>query len=168
MDLQGGSVLELIAELAVALAGFSGVVTALRGGKSKEWERADLVRLVGMLHASFLAGGLALVPFIFFHFGLRDGAVWGFSGAVGALVQAARLAGRRARTFSSIGLPESGRASYWTFRAITVVTMLLYFSQAIGVPFGRTFGPYLVALLLHLSASAALFYALLTSRVRAV
>ena len=35
--MQGDSLLELIAELAVALAGFSGVVTVLRERNSEEW-----------------------------------------------------------------------------------------------------------------------------------
>jgi hypothetical protein len=164
---QGDSLLELIAELAVALAGFSGVVTVLRGRNSEEWDHAAVVGLVAMLHASFLAGGLALVPFIFYHAGLSEGAIWGSAGTVGAVIQAVRLGGRRGRTFASSGLPQSGRSVYWMFRSITAATLLLYLSQVFGVPFGRTFAPYLVALLLHLGAAAAIFFRLLTAQVRA-
>ena len=164
--MQGDSLLELIAELAVALAGFSGVVTVLRGRNSEDWNHAAVVGLVGMLHASFLAGGLALVPFIFYHAGLSEGAIWGSAGTVGAVVQAVRLGGRRGRTFESSGLPKSSRVTYWMARSITVATLLLYLSQVIGVPFGRTFAPYLVALLLHLAAAAAIFFRLLTAQVR--
>jgi hypothetical protein len=164
---QGDSLLELIAELAVALAGFSGVVTVLRGRNSEEWNHAAVVGLIAMLHTSFLAGGLALVPFIFYHAGLSEDAIWGSAGAVGAVIQAVRLGGRRARTFASSGLPESQRASYWMGRFITVATLSLYLSQVVGVPFGRTFAPYLVALLLHLAAAAAIFFRLLTAQVRA-
>ena len=164
--MQGDSLLELIAEIAVALAGFSGVVTALRGRSPEEMEHADLSRFIAMLHVSFLAGGLALIPFIFYHAGLSEGAIWASSGAVGAVIQAVRLGGRRSRSFADSGLPESGRVAYWVFRSITVVTLLLYLSQVFGVPFGRTFAPYLVALLLHLAGAAALFFRLLTARVR--
>jgi hypothetical protein len=164
---QGDSLLELIAELAVALAGFSGVVTVLRGRNSEQWKQAELMGLIAMLHASFLAGGLALVPFIFYHAGLSEGAIWGSAGTVGAVIQAVRLGGRRGRTFASFGLPESQRVNYWMFRSITVATLLLYLSQVVGVPFGRTFAPYLVALLLHLAAAAAIFFRLLTAQARA-
>ena len=166
--MQGDNLLQLIAELAVALAGFSGVVTVLRERNSKEWDHAAVVGLMAMLHASFLAGGLALVPFIFYHAGLSEAAIWGCAGTVGAVIQAVRLSGRRARTFATSGLPESQRASYWMGRFVTVGTLLLYLSQVVGVPFGRTFAPYLVALLLHLTAASTIFYRLLTAQVRSV
>jgi hypothetical protein len=162
--MQGESLLELIAELAVALAGFSGVVTVLRGRESERSQGAALTALIAMLHASFLAGGLALLPFVFHHSGLSEGATWGSAGAVGAAIQAARLGGRRSRTFATSGLPESERGAYWVFRSISLATLLLYLSLALGVPFGRTFAPYLVALLLHLAAAAGLFFRLLTTR----
>ena len=61
-----------IAQIAVALAGFSGLVVATRGGSATGWSTRDTWSLAWMFGASFGALFLALLPSLLFFLRLRS------------------------------------------------------------------------------------------------
>ena len=65
-----------IAQIAVALAGFSGLVVATRGASPRGWTRRDNWSLAGMFGASLGALFLALLPILLFFLRLRPEVVW--------------------------------------------------------------------------------------------
>ena len=65
-----------IAQIAVALAGFSGLVVATRGASPSGWSRRDTWSLAGMFGASIGALFLALLPSLLFFLRLPTETVW--------------------------------------------------------------------------------------------
>ena len=65
--MQGSDVLTVIAEIGVALAGFSGIVVALRQRSAESWSLPEVMRLRFMLYGSTLTFLFALSPFVFHH-----------------------------------------------------------------------------------------------------
>lgn len=74
--MQGEGFLLAIAQIAVTLAGFSGLVVAIRGAPSSAWHPRDIWSLSWMFGTSLGALFMALLPLLFAFFRLRDGLVW--------------------------------------------------------------------------------------------
>ncbi len=56
-----------VAELAVALAGFTGVVVALASRNEGGWHPGDQLRLIFLLEAGLTAAGFALLTLVLLH-----------------------------------------------------------------------------------------------------
>jgi hypothetical protein len=74
-----------ISQLAVALAGFSGLIAAIRTASPDGWHPRDIWSLSWMLGASIGALALALLPLWLALFGGSDESVYRISSAVAAL-----------------------------------------------------------------------------------
>ena len=68
--------LSLVAELAIALAGFASLVAILGRRHGRDNAALDAARLVGMLEYSLLAAAFALLPLVPFHAGLSENSTW--------------------------------------------------------------------------------------------
>lgn len=88
-----------IAQIAVTLAGFSGLVVAIRGASPTAWHPRDIWSLSWMFGTSFGALFLALLPLLFASFRLAEGQAW----AVADLVMSAFM------IVFSIAMTLSGR-----------------------------------------------------------
>jgi hypothetical protein len=160
-ELQGAGILQLIAEVAVALAGFSGVVVALGRRSGGAWASSDKTRLRTMLDLSFLAAFLAIMPFILFHGGLESSSIWAWSSGLGALVMGVRLI-RALPQLASIWRDSSvSRPLVATMRSLQAAIVLVLAANATGFGLGQSFTPYLIALVGLLAMSALMFVRLL-------
>lgn len=65
-----------IAQVAVTLAGFSGLVVAIRGESPSQWHARDIWSLSWMFGSSFGALFLALLPLLLHSFRLDEKAIW--------------------------------------------------------------------------------------------
>ena len=65
-----------IAQIAVTLAGFSGLVVAIRGASPESWHARDIWSLTWMFGSSFGALFLALLPLVLRSFGLNVETIW--------------------------------------------------------------------------------------------
>jgi hypothetical protein len=65
-----------IAQIAVALAGFSGLVVATRGASPSGWHPRDIWSLSWMFGASIAALFMALLPLLLSFFRLREEVIW--------------------------------------------------------------------------------------------
>ena len=147
-----------IAELAIGLAGFSGVVAAFthRGG----FGPTDRYRFVGLFSQALTVSLLAFVPFGFHHAGQVGEVIWRGSSAVAVLlwVLNAWLIGSRLPEFS----PEEAlpRLVTGAFLALPIVNLLFQLANVGGWPLAPSALFYLCGLVLWLGI-AALFFAVL-------
>lgn len=83
-----------LAEVAIAVAGFSGIVTALssRDGRSAEQAALDFQILQGVLMASLLVVGFSVLPGALVHMGVSVRAAWRVSSSIFFLVAGAYYA----------------------------------------------------------------------------
>jgi hypothetical protein len=151
-------VLLTLAEISVAFAGFSSVVAIFQQTASPDGDAFDLFRFWVMLEFSLAALFFSLLPLLLHFLGLSDAAVWSVSGAaliaflVGHGVFTRRLIRRgQPQVVASLtrGLSISGG----------VVFLTIVVSQALNLAgvLGRSFGPYLLGLLLLLLGAGVNF-----------
>jgi hypothetical protein len=75
-------ILFTLAELGMALAGFSAIVGILKFRKGISDTRANSIRLQVMLETCFMVAAMALVPVLIDHFGINNDYLWRISSAI--------------------------------------------------------------------------------------
>ncbi|RIL06417.1 MAG: hypothetical protein DCC71_06820 [Proteobacteria bacterium] len=139
--MKAAEALSALAEVSVAFAGFSGIVTAFRQHNLGEWSRLDRFRFRFMIEFSLATLALSLLPFFLSELGLSEPRVWSMSSVVlgaGALFYLVRSA-LRLRPLVVAGEPVSrGLAAVSVAVGIGVTASALanaagFFSAAAGV-----------------------------------
>ena len=164
--MDGADALTTIAEVAVGLAGFSGVVAVL-GRQPGEFSRVEAGRLVVLLLSSLGALFFALIPFALFPLGLNPVSVWRTTSGLVAVFALSHIAIsytelRRVRREAPEIYSRSVAGTHFT---ILVVVLLL---QLVGVAKGGelALSLYIFGLLGLLAVAAFQFVRILFVRPR--
>ena len=154
-DLQATEVLTVIAEISIALAGFSGIVVAFRQRGIEAWPPHELIRLRFMLGIACVTLLFSLLPFVPHHLGARTSATWELS----SVVFSAGLFGVSfvAYVGTKAYLNRLSRAWFFTYLTGSIASALGLLCNGLGV-FGAAYpGVYLVGLGWLLFFSTTLF-----------
>lgn len=167
-EMEYAGILELIAELAVAVLGFSGVVAVLGRRSAGEWTQLDRIRFFSMVRLTVGVLVLAVLPFPFHFAGYTGDQTWGWLSAIGAAIMGLNLVatfldgGFSEGTFTAQGTSRLAVAYSFTSAAISLA---LFTMNAAGIGLERSFTPYLVAILLTFGTPIVLFMRLLYSAI---
>lgn len=161
--IEGGDVLLTMAQIAVGLAGFSGVVAAF--SQTREFPAADRVRFLYLVGGTFFVIVLAFVPFLLALSGVEEPGLWRWASGVwlAAVLVCVPLV-LRGRT---VILKQGRRAPGWSVLVIFVLALGATTAQAGNVlawPFLPGPVPFLVGLLVGLIGSGSIFVYLVLIR----
>ena len=152
--------LTLVAELAIGLAGFSGLVAIVGNRQGRDTPQLDSARLRAALEFSLLVAGFALLPSLPREAGISQPAMWQFccaffaaSGAGFTLFKLRSLRSLPGVTFSSPWY------LFWISLSASAVLVLAAAAFGLGSP---TFA-YLWALYVYLTIAALTFLRLVLS-----
>lgn len=146
-----------LAEISVALAGFSAIVVIFKRREDGSWHRADSDRFHGMVLHAMAAAFFCLLPALIAVFTGDTGVVWKIaSGALGAQVlgHAAIIA----------RLPTTRRLDVVVALLPGLVVVVLQAMNVLGIRFAGEFGPYLAGVVWHVFQAGVLFVALIWVR----
>lgn len=151
--------LTTIAEVAIAIAGFSGIVAALGGRTEGEWSEPDRVRLRLLLVVSFNTVIGSFLPLFLFAAGVVE-KTWRVTSAIWFVYIAGTLLYRIPQILRARG-NASGEASWPFVLAMLVSTTTILFLQIVNALYWDTAWPFLLALLEGLVLGFVLFVRLL-------
>ena len=163
--------LSLVAELAIALAGFASIVAIIGGRRNADDATIDVLRLRGMLEVSLITAAFALLPNLPFYAGLSETVALRLCATAFALVGGMYLVLVLRRTANVPGYPL-GRSSgfFLPNSASWLVTFVGLLGSAVIVLLTVSGGwlpnpevGYLWGLYAHLSLAALLFLRLVLS-----
>ena len=150
------SVLTSVIQVAIAIAGFSGIVAVLGHRSEGVWDEMDRIRLQGLLVGSFATMIIAFLPYILFSAELAESLVWRICSGIHAVgIGMDVVAKIRQHIAADIRFTGSETALLFIAAAITVV-------QGANTLFLATVWPFLTGLVANLLVSFALFVLLLT------
>jgi len=158
-----------VAQIAVSLAGFSGLVVAIRSAPSSRWRARDLWSLAWMLGSSLGALFFALLPLLFRLFRLSEAFVWTVATSAMSIYMlgfgiAMALSGRR---LTRLGHPARVRYFPTVATVLMVGVGLSIGAAAIGIwPRVGLFGSGLIAFLLVSALSLVVFLVVLARAAR--
>ncbi len=154
-----------IAEIAVALAGFTGVVVAFGSRSHGSWHPGDRLRLNFLLESSLSAGGFALLTLVLIQMFPQSASVpWATASTLWALFMPWSLYSSHRRIRDN--LRKHGDVDRFANRLVFVVFSLLIVAQVGNVLFWKQFGPLLAALCFNLAGAAMQFARLIRSAFR--
>ena len=82
--MEGSEILQLLAELAIGVLGFSGVVAVLGRRSGGDWSLVDRSRFLWMVWVTTLVLVSSLIPFLLHHSGIAGPPLWGWCSAITA------------------------------------------------------------------------------------
>ena len=145
----------------MALAGFAGVVIAVRGGVQDLSPVAN-ARLWRLIESSLATALFSLLPFALHHLGLSSSAVWGISSALFAVwLPAAFIVLFRRSSVPTSDVPRTSNAVVLVVVGVAVMALM---ANAFGLGLSREFGPYFAVLLAYLCLAGIVFGRLLFAR----
>ncbi len=156
--MSGESILLTIAQIGVAIAGFSSVVAVFGRRTGTTWSRADRFRLSLMIEFSLAAALFAFVPLCIHYVDEEPTVVWTTSSLLLTVFLVAQVVSvvQRIRPLGS----ERRSLRRWLAAFMVVClngALLLQLANVLNIGFHREFAPYLIGLVLMLMASAAQF-----------
>jgi len=156
---EGSEILQTIAEIAIALTGFTGIVVAHGGRDQAGFSGFARFRFQILVAASLTALALALVPFLLHHLGVPAPAVWSICSALVAIFMVPIVI-LDVRSFRD----HADEIPVFERRAAPVILVLgsiLWVVQIANVVSLHRFGPYLAAPFWFLGFSALSFVRIL-------
>ena len=158
--------LQVLAEIAIAIAGFSGVVTALTI-RTSQWSELDKLRLRMLLQASFATAFFSLLPLVLLSTTLLDPAIWVIASSAWLIYMGASTipfvvrAIRKSRSApDGAGRPVAALVVF----AVGVVGLVVVV-QVLNVAVLRTAWPHLAAMLSGLIGASVSFLRLIQNLI---
>ncbi len=171
--MESASVLESIAEVAIALAGFGGIAAGLGYRTRGTWSPDDQARVILLASAGLVVVFACFLPYVTHHLGST--APWRVASALflviltGGLLYQVWFFRRRIKGApgESRRLPVAySRIATWLILISWILASALLFTVVIGSAGPREFGFYLSAVLLTLVQASAYFVRLLITSFR--
>jgi hypothetical protein len=142
----GEDTLLAIVDLAIALIGFSSIVTALRRSKEKSWSSQEINGLVFLALMAIGAIVFSLIPFALFYMDLSDDQIYSISAGVYCVFSVSVIMGlfiRGRRT----GFPSRRPRIFNFFGLLSLVVIIMMGFIASGRITNGIFGYYLVGVI---------------------
>jgi hypothetical protein len=154
-----------IAEISVALAGFTGVVVAFGSRSHGNWHPGDRLRLNFLLESSLTAGAFALLTLVLVQVSPQSASIsYATASALWALFMPWSLFASHRRIRDN-ALKHGDIDQFWN-RFVFVVFLLLIVAQVGNLLLWRQFGPLLAALCFNLAGASMQFARLIRSAFR--
>ena len=161
--MQGSATLALLAEVFIALAGFTGIVAALGQRSAGAWRPVDVIRFRAMLESSLAGLLIAIVPFGCFYIGVPESLTWRAGSAL-LIVYAWSIIIRtvhKRRQLRATADPDFVPGAHLTIMIGAIPVSAALLMNAAGTSLVPAFGGYLIGLLFLLVLDCTMFVLLL-------
>ena len=166
--MENAGILQLLAELALGVLGFSGVVAVLGRRSAGEWAPIDRFRFFGMIRITAFVLVLAVLPFPFHSAGFASEAIWGWCSGVGAVLLVSATVAQRIVESAPKGTFTDPRTSKLALAYVVPAylgALFLFGLNATGIGLEQSATRYLVAVLLTFGIPVVLFIRLLHTAI---
>ena len=150
-----------ITEIAVALAGFTGIVVAFGSRREGSWHPGDRLRLGFLLEASLTGAALALVGLVLVSTHLDEAMCWSICSAVWTICMIISLAASRGTLRKNQDI--HGDVDRFANKVTAAMFICMIALQIVNIVLWQQFWPFLAGLTLNLAGAAMQFARLIRS-----
>ena len=159
--MENGDQLLTLTQVAIAVAGFAGIIGTFQFKKGERIRRGDAIGLAVVVNTGLMSAFYSTLPLILINFGLNDSTVWAISSGMTCIIYA---------YFSiDIAIRLKNFKTYKTLNKIIIyllfivgfIVIVINFLNACNIAFKREFGPYYIALIYSLGLVCYMFSRLL-------
>jgi hypothetical protein len=156
--MEPGEALGIAAQIAVALAGFAGVVVVFRREAVHEWSGVDKLRLRLLLANSILPLGFSMLGLLLLTIKPMPPGIWRWCSGISLVATVAFVAGIR-KSFQRLNLPNAqrDRATRLIFFLFGIFGMAALLLQLYNIAFLGAFWPFFAGIVYQLVTAMAQF-----------
>ena len=147
-----------IAELAVALAGFAGLITVIGRDRHSKSTVADALRLRMMLELALTAAAFALLPLPFIRPEIYEPELWRLASGI-HIIAGIGITGFGVYRYRTVGPDPDPRSISVSVSGLAAIAIFVNLYNVLGVDAANAFYLYLASLLLSLGVAGLKFIA---------
>ncbi len=156
----------LIVEVAVALAGFAGIVGSFQTRSDATSSRGDVLGLELMITISLVTAVCAILPIALFNFGVGETTIWSICSSVAVVAYVVAIFNIRRKFRKVLISSRVSRILFEVFFAAHYLTVLANLVNVLDVGLHREYAPYFVALVVPNCLCAYMFVRLVLRPLR--
>jgi hypothetical protein len=151
--------LSLVVEVAIAIAGFSGIAFALGYERTAAWTELERLRFNALITTALLSLGAASVALLLLAIGQPEPICWAAASGVSGTIAAFALVSRVRNLARVLDRDSSGWPQFVGFSGIGAAVVLALLTNAVWL---HAFWPLAVGVTFHLFAALVSFVGLIT------
>ena len=136
-----------LAEISIALAGFSGVIATFQFEKKAHLSRGHVISLSLIVIISLAAAFCSVLSLVLLNFGFGEPAVWTISSVINAVFWLSGVV-YTIRNMHMDTVPLPTRILFSFLIGLAILASIANFLNAFGIIFNREFGPFFATFLL--------------------
>ncbi len=149
--------LRIVIQIAISLAGFSGIVASFQYREGSNITRGDTLGLVLLVNMSLVSAFFAVLPIVLFNFNISESTVWGVCSGLIAINYSLFVYYIRSRSKQVRVLRTVTKITHSFLYILCILTIIMNLLNSLDVAFHREYPPYFVSLLIPLITSGYLF-----------
>jgi hypothetical protein len=154
--MQPSEALDIVAQVAVTLAGFAGIVVVFRPEALHQWSALDRFRLRLLLINSALPLVFALFAILLLSIDPAPTVIWRWCSGFSLVVDVAFLISGRSLS-RSVSVPDLNVTTKMIYYSVSLVALLAFTLQVINLVRWNQFWPFFFGLFVHLVAAVVQF-----------
>ena len=147
----------LVVEVAVALAGFAGVVGSFQFRSGAKVRRGDVLGLELMIILSLTTAICAILPIALFNFGVGETTIWSICSSVGVGAYVTYILNIKRKFRKLLVSNRVSRVLFELFFMFAYLTVFANLLNVLNVGLHREYAPYFIALVVPNCVSAYMF-----------
>lgn len=148
-------------QVAVAVAGFAGIIGTFQFKEGERIRRGDAVALAVVVNTGLMSAFYSILPLLLVNFGINDATVWTISSGMTCIIYvyfnidfAIRL--KNFKTYKTIN-----KIIIYSLFIVSLIIIIINFLNACNIVFKREFGPFYISLIYSLGSVCYMFSRLL-------
>ena len=150
-----------LTQVAVAVAGFAGIIGTFQFKEGEKIRRGDVLGLALVVNTGLMSAFYATLPLLLANFGLKDPIVWAISSGMTCFIYSYFSVDIAMRLKAFKSYKRSNRVTIYVLFLVGLVIITINALNACNVVFQREFWPYHISLIYSLGLVCYMFSRLL-------
>lgn len=148
-------------QVAVAVAGFAGIIGTFQFKKDERIRRGDAVGLAVVVNMGLMSAFYSTLPLLLANFGINNAIVWALSSAMACVIYTYFSFDLAFRLKNFKTYKTSNKLIIYLLYFVALIIIIMNLLNAFNIVFKREFGPYYISLIYSLGLVCYMFSRLL-------
>ncbi|MGB5317842.1 hypothetical protein [Eudoraea sp.] len=148
-------------QVAIAVAGFAGIIGTFQFKEGEKIRRGDAVGLAVVVNTGLMSAFYSTLPLLLINFGVKDSTVWAISSGMTCFIYAYFSLDIAMRLKNFKKFKTVNKILIYLLFIVGFIVIIINFLNAFNIVFKREFGPYYISLIYSLGLVCYMFSRLL-------
>ena len=151
----------ILTQVAVAVAGFAGIIGTFQFKEGEKIRRGDAIGLAIVVNVGLMSAFYSTLPLILINFGINDSIVWAICSGMTCIIYTYYHIDFVIRLKNFKSYKTVNKLMVYSLFIVSFIIVLINFLNACNIVFKREFGPFYISLIYSLASVCYMFSRLL-------